>query len=389
MYASACLHYTQHGALSIRPASFSHIVHDNFQKSLKPGIRFTSLRVAHAVLFHYNNSMRKFLLCLIAAALLLAGCSNSVSTVSGEYYALDTICTQQVTGGDARAAADEVGIMLSRITQEMSMNEGSYLYAVNSAAPHGTDVSEETADLLETALTLAADTGGAFDPTIGPVSSLWDISGNPRVPSQDELAAAVSLVDYTGVTVGGTTVTLAQPGMIIDLGGIGKGFAADLAAQIYEKYRVQTALLNLGGNIYAYGANTDGIGYRIGLRDPYGAENDYFAIVSLKNTSVVTSGVYERYFESGGVTYHHLFDPETGYPVSNGLVAVTVVCESSTTADALSTALFVMGLNDGLEFAEALSGVEAAFITEGREVYVTQGLKGNIEITNESYILQS
>jgi len=367
-----------------------HILFTIIFKNPRSPIRaLPRLRVARSALLHYNVIMKKGWLCFIAAAMLLSACSDSVSTVSGEYYALDTICTQQVTGGDARAAADEVGDMLSRITQEMSMNEGSDLYAVNSAAPHGADVSEETAGLLQTALALAAETNGAFDPTIGPVSSLWDISGNPRVPSEDELAAAVSLVDYTGVTVGGTTVTLAQPGMMIDLGGIGKGYAADLAAQIYEKYGVQTALLSLGGNIYAYGANTDGNGYRIGLRDPYGTDNDYFAIVSLKNTSVVTSGVYERCFESGGVTYHHLFDPETGCPVSNGLVAVTVVCESSTTADALSTALFVMGLEDGLKFAEALPGVEAAFITEDREVFVTDGLKGIIEITNESYILQS
>lgn len=325
----------------------------------------------------------------MAAVLFLAACSNNVSTASGEYYALDTICTQQVTSGDAQAAADEVSAMLARITTEMSMNEGSDLYAVNSAAPQGAQVSEETANVLQTALSLAALTNGTFDPTIGPVSSLWDISGTPHVPSADALAAAIKLVDYTGVTIDGTTVALAKPGMMLDFGGIGKGYAADLAAQIYEKYGVQTALLNLGGNVYAYGNKADGSDYRIGLRDPNGADNDYFAIVSVQNTSVVTSGVYERYFESDGVTYHHLFNPETGYPTDNGLAAVSVVCESSTMADALSTALFVMGLEDGLAFAKTLDGVEAAFITTDQKVYVTDGLKGNIEITNESYILQS
>ncbi len=326
---------------------------------------------------------------MAAALLLAAACAPTNEPVSGEYYALNTICTQQVAGGDAKAAADEVSAMLTRITNEMSMNEGSDLYAVNTAAPGGAQVSEETADALRQALGYAALTGGAFDPTIGPVSSLWDISGTPRVPSAEELAEAAALVDYTGVTIGGTTVTLAKAGMMLDLGGIGKGYAADLAARIYDKYGVKSALLNLGGNIYAYGTKADGSDYKIGLRDPYGAENEYFAVLSVSDTSAVTSGVYERFFESGGVTYHHLFDPETGYPASNGLAAVTVVCHSSTKADALTTALFVMGLEKGLAFAEGLEDAEAVFVTEDRQVYVTEGLGESFEITNESYMLQS
>jgi len=333
--------------------------------------------------------MKRIILGLMMAALLLAGGCTSTAEASGEYYALDTICTQQVIGGDAKAAANEVSAMLTRITNEMSMNAGSDLFAVNAAAPEGVQVSAETADVLQQALTYAALTSGAFDPTIGPVSALWDISGDPRVPSAEELSEAVQLVDYTGVTLSGTTVTLAQAGMMLDLGGIGKGYAADLAAQIYEKYGVQSALLNLGGNIFVYGAKEDGSDYRIGLRDPYGDENDYFAVLPVSNTSVVTSGIYERYFESDGVTYHHLFDPQTGYPANNGLAAVTVVCARSAEADALSTALFVMGLEDGLAFAQGLDGVEAVFVTTDKMVYVTDGVKEIIEIANESYTLQS
>jgi len=333
--------------------------------------------------------MKRIILCLAAAALLFAGGCTDTAEASGEYYALDTICTQRVVGGDAQAAAREVSAMLTRVTNEMSMEEGSDLYAVNSAASKSAEVSAETADALALALQFAALTDGAFDPTIGPVSSLWDISGDPRVPSEEELATAVPLVDYTGVTLDGATVTLSQAGMMLDLGAIGKGYAADLAAAIYEKHGVQSALLNLGGNICAYGAKTDGGDFRIGLRDPYGADNDSFAVIPVSHTSVVTSGVYERYFEQDGVTYHHLFDPRTGYPVNNGLAAVTVVCASSAKADALSTALFVMGLEDGLAFAQGLEDVEAVFVTADREVYATDGIRKIIEITNESYILQS
>ena len=322
-----------------------------------------------------------------ATALLIGACAPAEK--ASETFALDTICTQQVTGRNADAAINDVNQMLTRISKELSTNEGSYIYAVNQGAPQGVAVSDEAAQLVSDALSFAADTNGAFDPAIGALSSLWNISENPRVPSEDEIAAALPLVNFRDVTVDGSTVTLNKSGIQLDLGGIGKGYAADLAVQIYKKYGISNAILNLGGNVYVYGDKEDGSDYRIGLRDPLGSENDYAAIIPAKNTSVVTSGVYERFFESGGKTYHHLLDPKTGYPADNGLLAVTVVCERSTEADALSTALFVMGLKDGLTYAENAQGVEAVFFTDDQGIYVTSGLEDIIEITNEAYTLKS
>ncbi len=322
-----------------------------------------------------------------ATALLIGACAPAEK--ASETFALDTICTQQVTGRNADVAINDVNQMLTRISKELSTNEGSYIYAVNQGAPQGVAVSDEAAQLVSDALSFAADTNGAFDPAIGALSSLWNISENPRVPSEDEIAAALPLVNFRDVTVDGSTVTLNKSGIQLDLGGIGKGYAADLAVQIYKKYGISNAILNLGGNVYVYGDKGDGSDYRIGLRDPLGSENDYAAIIPAKNTSVVTSGVYERYFESDGKTYHHLLDPKTGYPADNGLLAVTVVCERSTEADALSTALFVMGLKDGLTYAENAQGVEAVFFTDDQGIYVTSGLEDKIEITNEAYTLKS
>ncbi len=319
--------------------------------------------------------------------LLFGACAPAEK--ASETFALDTVCTQQVTGRNADAAINDVDQMLARITKELSTDEGSYIYAVNQGAPQGVAVSGEAAQLISDALSFAEDTDGAFDPAIGALSLLWNISDSPRVPSQDEISAALPLVNYRDVTVDGSTVTLKKSGMQLDLGGIGKGYAADLAVQIYKKYGISNAILNLGGNVYVYGDKGDGSDYRIGLRDPLGSENDYAAIIPAKNTSVVTSGVYERFFESGGKTYHHLLDPATGYPADNGLLAVTVVCESSTEADALSTALFVMGLKNGLDYAEQTPGVEAVFFTDDQGIYVTSGLEDKIEITNEAYILKS
>lgn len=326
---------------------------------------------------------------LIAAAcmLLLTACAPAMKT--SESYALDTICTQQVRGQNADAAIGEVNAMLQRITREYSLNEGSYVFAVNKAAPEAHDVSGEAAALIAQALKIAEETDGAFDPTIGPVTVLWDISGNPRLPSDEELAAALPLVDYQRVRIEGTRVSLPEAGMMMDLGGIAKGYAADLAVKIYEAHGVDAALLNLGGNVYAYGAREDGSDWRIGLRDPLGAPGEYAAVIPIKSGSVVTSGVYERFFEKDGRIYHHLFDPRTGYPADNGLLAVTVVCENSARADALSTALFVMGLEDGLKAAQSMPDVQAVFFTDARELFVVGGLKQSIEITNEAYTLKS
>ncbi len=325
----------------------------------------------------------------LTAVLSLLLCSCTPAEKTSETFALDTICTQQVIGINADAAVSEVNENLTRITRELSMNEGSYVYAANHSAPEPAAVSDEAARLIAEALRYADETDGAFDPAIGAISTLWDITGSPRVPSDDEIADALPFTDYHNVTVSGNAVTIAKKGTLLDLGGIAKGYAADLAVQIYQKYGVGSAILNLGGNVCVYGKKTDGSDFRIGLRDPLGAENEYAAIISVSNTSVVTSGVYERFFESGGKTYHHLFDPKTGRPADNGLLAVTVVCESSAKADALSTALFVMGLEKGLVFAEHEDGVEAVFITDDRYVYVTSGLEDNIRITDEAYTLKS
>jgi thiamine biosynthesis lipoprotein len=251
------------------------------------------------------------------------------------------------------------------------------------------EVSSEAADLVSDALRIADETHGVFDPTIGPISSLWNISENPRVPSPDEIAVALPLINFRDVEVKGNTVALQKSGMQLDLSGIAKGLAADLAIEIYKQNGIENAILYLGGNVYVYGDKKDGSDFNVGLRNPQGTAKDYVAIIPVKNTSVVTSGVYERNFESGGKTYHHLFDPKTGYPTENGLLAVTVVCQNSAKADALSTALFVMGLEDGLAFAEQTEDIEAVFFTNNGEIYVTSGLEANIEITNEAYTLKS
>ncbi len=335
----------------------------------------------------YNRHMKRYIIAAALCVILLAGCADT--SAQSESFSLNTICTQQVYGSNAQQAINEVNGMLQDITNTMSMNKGSEVCAINEAAPGVTEVSQDTAYVIAQAAEIAKETGGAFNPAIGAVTVLWDITGNPRVPGKDEIDGALKLTDYNTISIDGTNISVAQNGVKIDLGGIAKGYAADKAVEIYKKYGIESALLNLGGNVYAYGKRQDGKDYRIGIRDPLGNEGDTAAIVTVSDTSVVTSGVYERYFVENGVTYHHIFDPKTGYPANNGLVSVTIVCKNSMKADGLSTALFVMGLDKGLEFANEQPDIQAVFITNDRKVCVTDGLKESIEITNETYTLES
>ena len=306
---------------------------------------------------------------LVCVLGLLGACASDTEEKTSESFALDTICTQSVYGQNAQDAIDAVNTMLWDITTTMSMNEGSYIYEINAAASDAVEVTQEVSGLLQTALDIARETDGAFDPTIGVITALWNISEDPRVPEEEEIENVLPLVDYQQVTVDGTDVALGQSGMVVDLGGIAKGYAADQAVQIYEEYGIQRALLNLGGNIYApTGQSRTGAITGLVCAIRFGSEGEYAAVIGVHDTSVVTSGVYERYFESDGQIYHHIFDPDTGYPTDNGLAAVTVICASSTRADALSTALFVMGLEEGLAFADADPDIEAVFFTDDYKI---------------------
>jgi thiamine biosynthesis lipoprotein len=199
---------------------------------------------------------------------------------------------------------------------------------------------------------------------------LWGfIDGNYRVPSRDELSVALSLMGDYEVTAAGDGFEIALPeGMSLDLGGIAKGYASDLICQRLSEDGYSSALVCLGGNIAATGPKPDGTDWKIGVRDPDGTENDYVGVVSLSSGCVVSSGDYKRYFESEGNIYHHIIDPSTGYPAESGLRSVTIVSPSGTTADGLSTALFVMGLDKALSFWRSSDDFEAVFITDDHRV---------------------
>jgi thiamine biosynthesis lipoprotein len=247
-------------------------------------------------------------------------------------------------------------------------SELSLINAGAGAAP--VSVSPELMAVLEKARYFAEISGGAFDPTVGPLVRLWNIgSDTAAVPEAAEIADALGLINWQDMILDRTrgTVLLSKPGMALDLGAIAKGYAADELAGILREAEIPGAIIDLGGNIYAFGTRPpESAGaatrpWRIGIQNPLDDRGVYAGVVELWNCSVVTSGVYERFFLYNGKRYHHILDTVTGFPVENGLVSVTVIAPSSMDADALSTALFTLGYEKGRALAEK-EGVQALFI---------------------------
>jgi thiamine biosynthesis lipoprotein len=245
-------------------------------------------------------------------------------------------------------------------------------------------------DVLEEARRCAELSEGAFDPTIGPLVRLWGIGGdNPRVPAGEELREALALVDWRDLVIDRTagTAFLRRRGQALDLGAIAKGYAADQAAAIVSRRLPRRAIIDLGGNIFALGERPKGESWRIGVQDPLEDRGTYLGILRVKNKSVVTSGVYERYFEEGDTRYHHILSTADGYPVRNGLLSVTIIADRSIDADALSTAVFALGLERGRALIETRPATEAVFVTEDRHVVLSSGAAGMFTLTSDHYSL--
>ena len=239
-------------------------------------------------------------------------------------------------------------------------------------------LSPETAELIQKGLYFAELSGGAFDPTIGPVSSLWDFtSDEPAIPSDSDIQSNLPLVDYEKISLVGQEISFNQDGMQLDLGAIAKGYIADRIKEYLLSQNVQSATINLGGNVLCIGSKPDGSPFRVGIQKPFDDRNTYIAIVEVTDGSVVTSGNYERYFEKDGKLYHHILNPSTGYPYENGLTSVTILSDISVDGDGLSTSCYALGLEKGMELIENLPGVEALFITEDGEMHYSENFPRN------------
>lgn len=319
--------------------------------------------------------MKRISALFVIFALLLTSCTKSPEPVSRtEYHLLNTVITISLYDTRDEALLDLCFDQIARDEKLFSKTvQGSDIDRINHGDGQPVTVSDETAELLQKALFYCELSGGRFDISIAPLSGLWDFnSDTPKMPSREEIAEKLPLVDYRQIQIEGNTVQIPK-GFALDLGGIAKGYIADRVRTLLLENGVKSAIINLGGNILTVGEKPDGEPFSIGIRKPFRGQNDLETTVKVRGLSVVTSGIYERYFEMDGKFYHHILDPKTGQPYDNGLASVTIISKDSTDGDALSTALFAMGAEEGLKTAEALPDVEALFIKTDGTVLKTEG----------------
>ena len=317
---------------------------------------------------------------LLSAAFLLTGCSGAPAQgpETATFFAMDTAMDFTVYG-DA-ALLGEAETLIGSLEEQVSVtDEHSDIYAIDHTGSGS--LSGNAAELMEQALELCRRTGGALDISVYPIVRAWGFTtGSYQVPDEETIQSLLPLVDYTQIQYDAATGVVTLPeGMEIDLGSVAKGYAGQLAAQMLREHGVQSALLNLGGNVQTVGTKPDGSPWQIGIKDPQG--EDAMMVLSVEDQAVVTSGGYERYFEQDGQTYWHIMDPSTGHPADNGLISVTIVGDEGVVCDGLSTALFVMGLEKAADLWAQSGDFEAVFVTASGEVYITEGLRDHFALT--------
>lgn len=311
--------------------------------------------------------------------LLCAGCGAVTAPAQTEmaehsFFAMNTYITMQAGGVEVEAVLREAEELVLQLEGQLSVtDENSEIYAANHSEGQPVPVSTDTEEIISFALSMAEETSGALDPTVYPVLTAWGFTTEERrVPTQSEIDALLPLVDYKQIRLSEGQLTVPQ-GAAVDLGAVAKGYTGDRVAAFLKEQGVTSALINLGGNVQAVGEKPDGSPWRIGVRDPFSDQN--LGVLEVEDCAVVTSGGYQNYFiGEDGTVYWHILDPETGYPARSGLASVTVVAPEGKRCDALSTALFVMGPEDALDFWRTTGGFELILVTEDRQIYVTPGL---------------
>ncbi|MBQ8632764.1 MAG: FAD:protein FMN transferase [Lachnospiraceae bacterium] len=324
---------------------------------------------------------------------LTAGEVSPISACS--YDLLHTVCTIQIYDSTDYNILNECFAVIDKYEKLFSRTlESSEVYTINQASASSTNpqttftVSDELKDILEFSLSYGVLSEGALDISIAPLSSLWDFSDlehKTTPPSAEAIAAAKNLVDYRDISLNGNTLTFAKPGMQLELGAVAKGYIADRVKDFLLSKGVTSALINLGGNILLVGEKPDGSAFNVGIQKPFEDRDAVVVAISeLKDCSMVSSGIYERYFyDETGNFYHHILNAETGYPCNTDLLQVTIISKDSATGDALSTACFALGLEKGMALIDSLTDIHAVFITSDGKLHFSKNFLETIPTRTE------
>lgn len=330
-----------------------------------------------------NNTFRR--LSALALALLLTACGGQSQPTAvpadahedNTFFAMDTVMSFTVYGPQAKEALAAVTDRVNELEALLSVTrEDSEVWRANHSGGQPVEAGEDLQAILTAAQELSESTGGTLDITLYPVVRAWGFTtGEYQIPSEETLTSLLENVNYSAVTLEEGQLTLPQ-GMEMDFGAIAKGYAGEVCAGMLREMGVTSAILRLSGNIQTVGAKPDGSPWRIGIQDPSGQANDNVGILEIVDQAAVTSGGYQRFFEADGVRYWHIIDPATGEPARSGLTSVTIVADSGTLCDGLSTALFVMGRDKALDYWRAHRNFECILMDEEQNLWLTPGLSG-------------
>jgi len=339
-----------------------------------------------------NRKPLLILLSIIVAG-LAAGCilkynrQSHAREYSRQFFAMDTVMSFTAYGERGEEAVEAAVQEVERLDALLSTGIAESEVSRINASGEG-DLSEDTEKILSEGLTIWKQTGGLFDVTIYPLMQLWGFpTGNYHVPTEEELKQTMSLVDSSKVILDGNHVTLGEK-QKMDLGGIAKGYTSNRIMEIFQEYGVTFAMVSLGGNVQTLGKKPDGTDWQVGIQNPDNVQGDLLGAVAVQDQAVITSGGYERYFEENGQTYIHILDPRTGCPAESGLASVTIVSSNGMLADALSTSLYIMGLDEAEAYWRIYADeFDMILMTDDGTVYVTEGIRDRFRTKGKMEVL--
>ena len=299
------------------------------------------------------------------------GSKKQTKIITDTRFMLDTFITVTIYDTDDDKLIDDVMDICQQYEDIFSMHKStSELYKINhrDAGDNIWNISDDLSIVISKGLEYSAISDGRFDITIGEVSSLWHFDGSDdSLPSQDDIDDALESVGYRYVKLDGNIITFLRDDTKIDLGAVAKGYIADKMKEYLISKGVQNAIINLGGNVLCIGDRI----FTIGIQEPYADRSSIIGKIQVSDESVVTAGIYERYFIVDGKRYHHILNPKTGYPYNSDILAVTIVCEKSLDADILATTAFTMGVEDGSKLIESMEDIYGYFVMDDHEMIYT------------------
>jgi FAD:protein FMN transferase len=343
--------------------------------------------------------LKKWLFISITTLIIITGCEQfkepqlTTNPYKQTAFLMGTVVTVKVYDEGKEEVLSPIFKRIETLAGQIAVNEKeSEISEVNEkAGVQPVKVSEDIYKLVEAGKIYSEKANGSFDISVGPLTGLWHIGySDARKPEQSEIEAILPLIDYQHIELNeeNQTIFLKNAGMKLDLGAIAKGFITDEVILMLDEYQIESAIIDLGGNIYVKGLNPKDKKWTIGIQDPFSPRGEIVGKITETNKSIVTSGVYERYLEVDGIKYHHILNPVDGYPFENDIAGVSIISEKSIEGDALSTSVFSKGIKEGMEFIEEIEGAEAIFVGHDKKIYMTSGIRSQFDLVNEQFVIE-